>query len=106
MGLSLTTFVQLAKLRATQASTTPLAICQAIALGQFTTSITNGRTVIETAEAGGMVKFEIPQGISPAEVTELAAKAIRWIEAQPNPANPAVPRPIRRLRATFNRAIL
>jgi hypothetical protein len=106
MGLSLTTFIQLAKLRATQASTTPRAIVEAIALGQFTTSVANGRTVVQTMEAGGSVQFEIPPGLSPVEVTELAGKALRWIDAQPDPNNPALPRQIRRLRATFNRAIL
>lgn len=106
MALSLTTFIQAAQLRATQANTTAKAVIEAILLGQFTSSVANGRTIIQTAEAGGSVQFAIPDGLSPAEVMEMAGRALRWIESQPDPDNPGRPREIRRLRVSFDRAVI
>ncbi len=104
MAISLTTFIQAAQLQATRSATTAKAVIEAILVGQFQSSVSNGRTIIQTAEAGGSVQFAIPDGLSPAEVTELAGRALRWIDARPNPNSPGLPREIRRLRVTFNRA--
>jgi hypothetical protein len=104
VAISLTTFIQTAQLRATQAGTTAKAVIEAILVGQFQSSVSNGRTIIQTAEAGGSVQLAIPDGLSPAEVTELAGRALPWIEARPDPNNPGLPREVRRLRVTFGRA--
>jgi hypothetical protein len=104
VALSLTTFIQAAQLRATQANTTAKAVIEAILIGQFTSSVAKGRTVIQTSEAGGSVQFAIPDGLSPAEVMEMAGRALRWIDSRPDPNNPGLPREVTRLRVSFDRA--
>jgi hypothetical protein len=63
VAISLTTFIQAAQLRAAQAGTTAKAVIEAILVGQFQSSVSNGRTIIQTAEAGGSVQFAIPDGL-------------------------------------------
>lgn len=104
--ISLTAFIQAAKLKAAKDSTSAKAVVEAIVLGQFESSVSNGRTVIRTAEAGGETEFSIPDGLTPSELIELATDALRWIDRQPDPLNPGLPQTVKRLRACFNRATL
>lgn len=50
--------------------------------------------------------FALPEGLTPGELLELASDELRWIEAQPDPDNPGLPRSVRRLRVCFDRATL
>jgi len=105
-SLSLRTFLRAVVLRATADSSTPAAVCEGIISGNFTSSVIDGRTVIETAEAGGATKFLLPSGLTPGEIMNMAARALDWIEAQPNPAAPGLPTEIKRLRPCFSRVTL
>ena len=104
--VSLTTFIQAANLKAAKDGVTVKAVVEAIVLGQFESSVVNGRTIVSTSEAGGSVEFSLPEGLTPGELLELASAALRWIEAQADPDNPGVPRQVKRLRACFDRATL
>lgn len=104
--VSLTTFIRIAKLKAAKDETTPKAVIEAIALGQFESSVANGRTIVRTSEAGGSVEFSLPDGLTPGELLELASEALRWIESQPDPDNPGLPGTVKRLRVCFDRATL
>ena len=105
-ALSMRTFVRAVVLKATADSITPAAVCKAIVSGNFESSVINGRTVIETAEAGGATKFLLPAGLTPGEVMNMASRALDYIESQPNPAAPALPTEIKRLRPCFSRVTL
>lgn len=59
-----------AQLRATQANITP----KAVLIGQFTSSVAKGLTVIQTSEADGSVQCAIPDGLWPAEVMAMAGR--------------------------------
>ncbi|MFM7103090.1 MAG: hypothetical protein ACKO3N_18215 [Verrucomicrobiota bacterium] len=102
----MSTFVRAAKLKATAGGTSLRAVLECILLGQFNSSVVNGRTVISTSEAGGSVQFEILDGLGPARVAELAGEALDWLDSLPaeQQANPIPPRRIRRLRVSFSRA--
>lgn len=104
MGISLSTFVQAANLKAAQANTTTRAVLESILLGHFSSTATNGRTVIATNEAGGSVQFVLPEGLTPTEVMELAGRGLRWIATRPDQDNPGVPKTIKRLRVSFRKA--
>ena len=104
--ISLTAFIQAAKLKAAKDGTNAKAVVEAIVLGQFESSVANGRTVIRSSEAGGETEFSLPDGLTPSELIELATTALRWIERQPDPLNPNLPQTVKRLRACFNRATL
>ena len=104
--LSLTTFVQAVILKARRDGATPAAVAEGILSGNFASAVVNGRTVIRTSEAGGSTEFALPQGLTPAELIDLAGRALRWIESEPDPANPGLPRPVKRLRVCFDRATL
>lgn len=106
MGMNLRTFVHALTLRAGAASKTPAEVARAIVLGQFTSAVENGRTLIRTNEAGGGVEFVIPEGLTPANIIDLGTRALEHIEAQPDPTKPGLPRVTRRLRFTFDRASL
>lgn len=101
--------VRAAKLRATQlgGANTPKSVLEAILLGQFTSSATNGKTLIRSGEAGGFVEFEVQADLGPADIIELVETALTLIENSPDPLNPAVGgRRIMRLKVSFGRAIL
>ncbi len=101
------TFVRAAKIRATALGSpnTPKSILEGILLGQFTSSATNGRTLIRTTEAGGSVEFILPADLGPAEVMAICDEALRIVESSPDPLNPTVQsRRIMRLRASFRQA--
>lgn len=104
--LSLTTFVQAVILKARRDGTTPAAVADGILSGNFASAVVNGRTVIRTSEAGGSTEFALPAGLTPPELIELAGHGLRWIESQPDPANPGLPRQAKRLRVCFDRARL
>ena len=93
--------VRAAILQGRQDQKSPQAVLEAVLLGQFTSSVTNGSTVVETSEAGGSVRFVLPGGLSPSEVITLMERAISWIELQTDPTNPALPRLTKRLFADF-----
>ena len=100
-------FVRAAKIRATElgGANTPKKILEAILLGQFTSTATNGRTLIRTTEAGGSIEFSIPADLSPAGVMALCEEALRIVENSPDPNNPTVQtRRIMRLKASFRQA--
>jgi hypothetical protein len=100
-------FVRAAKIRATElgGGNTPKKILEAILVGQFTSSATNGRTLIRTSEAGGSVEFAIAADLSPAEVMEITEQALQIVEQSDDPTNPEMPtRRIQRLRASFAQA--
>lgn len=104
--ISLTAFIQAAKLKAAKDQTTAKAVVEAIVLGQFESAVVNGRTVIRSSEAGGEVEFSLPEGLTPSELIELASTALQWINRQPDPLNVGLPQTVKRLRVCFNRATL
>lgn len=104
--ISLRTFIQIAQLKATKESTTAKAVVESIVLGAFESSVVNGRTVIRSVEGGGETEFSLPEGLTPAELIELAGRALEWIEAQTDPNNPGLPQTVKRLRVCFNRGTL
>lgn len=100
-------FVRAAILRATQLGSpaTPKSVLEALVLGQFTTTVQNGRTVLRTSEAGGEVMFHFPDNLSPSDVMALAEEALCMVENSPDPAHPTVQvRRIKRMRASFSKA--
>lgn len=103
---SLRTVLRAIALHAESAGKAPAEVARALVLGQFQSSVLNGRTVIRTSEAGGNTEFSLPEGLGPGEVMELGARALDWIEAQTDPTAPGLPRVSRRLRAAFDRARL
>lgn len=104
--VSLSAFVRAAKLKATKDGVSLKAVVESIVLGQFESSVVNGRTLVRTSEGGGSVDFALPEGLTPGDLLELASEALRWIEAQPDPDNPGLPRSVKRLRVCFDRAML
>lgn len=82
------------------------AVLEAILLGRFESAVVEGRTLVRTSEGGGSVEFSIPEGLTPAELMNLAADGLAWLERQPNPETAALPRPVKRLRVCFDRASL
>jgi hypothetical protein len=102
MGISAGTFLYAAKLSAAKKGTTVKSVLESILVGQFETSVSNGKTLVRTSEAGGSVEFAIAEGLDAGEVAELAREALDWHSVNPD----SNPRRIRRLRATFNRASL
>jgi hypothetical protein len=100
-------FVRAAKIRATElgGANTPKKILETILLGQFTSTATNGRTLIRTNEAGGSVEFAVAADLGPADVMSICEDALRIVENSPDPNNPTVQtRRIMRLRASFRQA--
>jgi predicted metal-dependent hydrolase len=104
------TFLLRAFIRAAQAqavtiggSATAKSVLMIIITGQFTSTAQNGRTLIESSEAGGTVRFTIPNSLGPAEVTQLAEEAIEWLEANTaaDGSTPALKR-VKRLRFCFD----
>lgn len=104
--LSLSAFLRAAKLKATKDGVSLKAVVESIVLGQFESSVVDGRTLVRTSEGGGSVDFALPDGLTPGELLELASEALRWIAAQPDPDNPGLPRSVKRLRVCFDRATL
>ena len=73
----------------------------------FSDELQNGKILISSAEAGGTVTFAIPTGHSPLEIMALAQEAIDWCNQFPDPDNPpATARRIRRLRVSFDKAVI
>ena len=102
-------FVRAAKLRATAlgGAATPKSVLEGIVLGQFTSTATNGRTVISTSEAGGTTTFTLPADLGPADVMSVADEALSLIESSANPLNPTVgTKRIQRLRVSFGKAAI
>lgn len=62
--------------------------------------------MIRTSEAGGSTDFVLPAGLEPAELLELAVRALEWVQAQPEPDNPALPGRIRHYRVCFDKATI
>lgn len=90
-------------------SKTPVEVLEDIVLGRFESEVTNGTTVIQTAEAGGSTSFSIMSDMSPADVLALAMEAIARIKAgefgdEEELENVYPKRVIKRLRAAFSRA--
>lgn len=104
--LSLSAFLQAARLKATRDEVSLKSVVEDILFARFESSIRNGRTVIRTSEAGGSTDFTLPAGLTPTELIELANQALRWLQAQPDPENPRLPKAVRRLRVCFDRAAL
>lgn len=66
----------------------------------------SGKILINSQEAGGAVTFAIPAGHSPKSLMALVEEAIEWLEQQDDPTDPDLsPRRIRRLRASFVKAV-
>jgi hypothetical protein len=101
-AITLSTFIQALRLKAARDGKTPKEVAEAILLGQFNSSVVNGRTVIQTSEAGGSTQFTLPSGLTPADVMELAAEVIRRNVT----ADSALPQRVHRLRVCFDRATL
>lgn len=104
VGITLSTFVRAAQLKATQGDTPLRAVLEGILIGHFKSTVANGRTVIATTEAGGSTQFTLPAGLTPPEVMEMAGRALRWIDSRPDPANPGLPNTVKRLRVSFRKA--
>lgn len=79
------------------ATLTQVQILEVIQAGQFTSSAENGTTVIETEEAGGRVRFEVPKSLGAAEIMIIAELAMQQLEGA---------RRVTRLRAGFGKARL
>lgn len=112
MGLRSTlirALVRAAKLRKTElgGGTTIVGLIEGLLLAQFKTTVTNGRTVVETSAAGQSVRFDIPEAMSGSEIMTLAEEALNWLSTQTNPESPnLVVRPVKRLRVSFAHAQL
>ncbi len=102
--MPLLTFWRIAKLTAERSGVSLRALLEDLAVKHFKTTVSDGRVLLSTAEAGGSVEFEVPSGMGPNEIARLADKALRHLETQTDQTNPNPPREITRLRATFNRA--
>jgi hypothetical protein len=73
----------------------------------FSDELQSGKILISSAEAGGTVTFAVPAGHSPLEIMALAQEAIDWCNQFPDPNNPPdTARRIRRLRASFDKAVI
>ena len=80
----------------------PKAALTSIITGHYTDTLTDGRLLIRTAEAGGECQFQMPAGASPLDIMALAEEAIQWIDMQPDPTNINLKtRAIKRLRVSF-----
>lgn len=97
----------LGAVRTAVAPKTPIQVLEDIVIGRFRTEISDGKTVIAATEGGGSVTFSLPAELGPGDVTELAMRAIAFIRSCPDPNNPPLyPRIIRRLRASFAKAVI
>ena len=101
LALSLSTFRRAVRLKAAKEGLEEKDVVEAILLGQFESSVANGRTIVTTSEAGGSVTFTFPEGLTPTEIMELAAAAMAQIEDDQEPTPPT-----KRLRVCFDRATL
>lgn len=103
-------FVRAAKLAATAQSTTVTAIFEGIISGRFTTDVSSkngGKTIISSTDGATSVSFALVESLNPTEVMVLAEEALEWLLNQPDPNNPRLnPRPTRRVKMSFRRAIL
>jgi len=78
-------------------------VLESLILQNFQTTISNGRVLIETQEAGGSVRFEVPANLSSSQIITIAEKALEWLLAQPDPNNPdlSLLTPVKRLSVSF-----
>ncbi len=76
------------KLKAAKDGLTPQVVLETIVRGLFEATVVNGRTVIRTSERAGSTDFVLPEGLTPAEVLNLAQQTLAYVLAQPDPANP------------------
>lgn len=75
-----------------------------ILTGHYTSSVQDGKTLIQTSEAGGSVQFMVPMGYGPLDIMALVEEAIQFIEAQPDPANINLKtKRVKMLRVSFGR---
>jgi|SRR5579884_956527 len=65
----------------------PKAALVQIISGHYSTSVSDGKTLVHAEEAGGAVQFMVPQGYGPLEIMALVEEAIQFIEAQPDQSN-------------------
>lgn len=98
-------FLRCAKLRVAQlgGGATVRSVIESIALGHFTSSVINGETIVSTSRDGVSVSVVFPDGMSPADLVNMASEVLEWIERQPDPNNPGNMESVRRLRVCFNR---
>jgi len=100
--VDLRTFWRIIALQAARTGKTPRAICEALLLTQYSMSIENGRTVVETTDAGGSTRFGLPGSLNASEIAALASAALDHIDV----SGSTLPQAVRRLRPTFDRASL
>ncbi len=98
----------LSALRQKTEENTPIDILEEIIIGKFTTEVANGKTLISTTEAGGSATFALMGSFGPDEIMSLVMETIVWINSQPDPEDyePYPTRRIKRLRASFAKAMI
>jgi hypothetical protein len=99
-------FVESARSAAAASGKTLTQVLADIRNAIFNGELRDGKILISSAEAGGTVTFTVPAGHAPLEIMELAQEALDWCGQFPDPDNPpSTARRIRRLRASFAKAI-
>lgn len=81
-------FIRAAVDESREQGVTPVALLTRIIRGKFRAEASTGRVLVSTNDAGGSSAFQLTPGMGPAEVMAMANRAIRWLEAQPDPLNP------------------
>lgn len=85
----------------------PKKFLEKLLLSIHDTGINNGTILVGTSENGGSATFQITNEFNPDTFSDLVEEAIEWLEQQPDPNNPNLsPRRIKRLRVTFNKAVI
>lgn len=86
---------------------TPAGILEGIIVGRYESEMQSGKTLIHSAEAGGVTEFSVGGELSPSDVVEIAMEALAWLKDQPDPLNPPLypSRRIKRLRVSFAKAV-
>jgi hypothetical protein len=104
--LFIRSFVESARAIGTQTGKPLTQVLGEIRNAIFSDELQNGKILISSNEAGGSVTFGVPAGHTPLEIMALAQEAIDWCYQFDDPNNPpATARRVRRLRASFSKAI-
>lgn len=70
-------------------------------------NIQNGTVLISTSENGGTASFAIPKGLEPLGLLDLVQETIQWLSSFTPPEDYTyTKRTIRRMRASFSKAVI
>ena len=96
----------LARVAKLKNSADPVGFLETLLQSLYDDNIADGKVLISTTENGGNATFTIPPGETPMSLAELVSETITWLESQADPANPDFGRRIKRLRVSFNKAVI